>query len=843
MSMDTNTDTDSVDTDEGDGSSLGPVPDGIPTVLRDREAWVCWHVGCRNCHGTVEYGVETCPECGEGTSKIPDDPTTGRYASSTNPTTWTDFETALAYYERDDTDTEGIGFVFSEDDPFVGVDLDNCRDSDTGDLDPLAADAIERCGSYAAVSSSGTGIHILAVGEVPDGGNRSGNVEMYDDARYFALTGIHIDGTPEGPQAVQDTIDALHIDHIADNPAEAEDDQVVLGDVGRDGRDDVNLADAGVESLGYPGSDDELIRAAKRAGNGAKFKRLWSGDTTWYDSHSEARQALANLLAFWTGGDKHQMLDLFRQSDLYRDADDLRTFENYEIPTALENRGVGDFYDPNRDSDTQDALATDEGGDVDTGWAGVRTLYRDAAGRGPPPKGRARDAAYKLLAEQVHFATPRDSEILHRYNPETGIYSPDGELYVDSILGKCLGEHYSTHEKNELAARLKSQSYIDRDEFGGSWENPVVCIANGILNIESGELFDHSPEQRFVRRIDTPWPTPEGDGPDSPEEALAEREAFPSLATDVLGENQHDQDALYEFIGLAVHPGYIRDKALILHGEGQNGKTTLLKSVATFLGHEHTTSHSLGKLTDGKYAKADLYDSVANISAETPRGSVKRSETFKALTGGDEIEARHPYEKHFAFENEAVLMFAANELPDFEEDTDALHRRLKIISCTNTFGGDRRRERIIREATTRTERMGLLVRAVAAARRLREGEGALDATDAATARRAYATASNPIAAFAEAALDADGGWETNDDLYHAYVRFCDEADLPQKAKAVMLRKLPEAVEDALDTTIQNTRRSVDGSGGRVRGKGGVSLSAQGRTMLAEFERDHQDRLN
>jgi len=190
---------------------LGPAPEGIPTALRDREAWVCWHVGCRNCHTTVEYGVETCPECGEDTSKIPDDPTSGRYASSTDSATWTRFEAALAYHEREHTDTEGVGYVFTEDGPFVGVDLDNCRDPETGDLDPWAADAIERCASYAAVSSSGTGIHILAVGELPEGGNRSGNVEMYEDARYFALTGVHIDGTPEEPQSAQDAIDVYSL--------------------------------------------------------------------------------------------------------------------------------------------------------------------------------------------------------------------------------------------------------------------------------------------------------------------------------------------------------------------------------------------------------------------------------------------------------------------------------------------------------------------------------------------------------------------------------------------------------------------------------------------------------
>ena len=67
-----------------------------------------------------------------------------------------------------------------------------------------------------------------------------------------------------------------------------------------------------------PEEEESLLRKAASARNGGKFARLWEGDFSDYDSHSEADLALCNFLAFWTGGDAARMDRLFRQSGLFR---------------------------------------------------------------------------------------------------------------------------------------------------------------------------------------------------------------------------------------------------------------------------------------------------------------------------------------------------------------------------------------------------------------------------------------------------------------------------------------------------------------------------------------------
>jgi len=156
---------------ESDENGVGYA--NIPDELTARDRWVCWKVEERN-------GDET---------KIPVDPQTGGRASSDNAETWASFSNAREYHEHEDTDTAGIGFMFSRDGRYAGVDLDKCVDPSTGDVEPWARDIVERLNSYTEFSPSGTGLHVIVEGMVPPDGSRSGNVEMYDEKRYFTFTG------------------------------------------------------------------------------------------------------------------------------------------------------------------------------------------------------------------------------------------------------------------------------------------------------------------------------------------------------------------------------------------------------------------------------------------------------------------------------------------------------------------------------------------------------------------------------------------------------------------------------------------------------------------------------
>ncbi|MFA9417945.1 hypothetical protein [Natrinema sp. HArc-T2] len=314
----------------------------LPEELRERDQWVCW---------------KEEPRDGKPT-KIPVTPGSGAFASSTDPETWASFETALEYAGTENAD--GIGFVFTDDDPIVGVDLDDCRDPESDDVDDTALDIIERLDSYTEISPSGTGFHVLIRGELPDGRNRRGSIELYDTARFFTVTCDRLEDTPPRVARRQDALVAIHREYVQDSKPDSEHKSGTYSTTDEQTTTTISAADTNVDL-----EDQELLERAQNASNGEKFERLWRGSTAGYESQSEADMALCCLLAFWTGGDQQQMDRLFRQSGLLRDKwdevhyADGSTYGEKTIERAISS--TSEFYDPDtRETATESVPRTSE---------------------------------------------------------------------------------------------------------------------------------------------------------------------------------------------------------------------------------------------------------------------------------------------------------------------------------------------------------------------------------------------------------------------------------------------------------------------------------------------------
>src|ERR687894_2000687 len=159
--------------------------------MSDLRQWLCWHSVERN-------GKPT---------KIPYSPLTGQRASSTTQETWAGYEEAVRACKEHGYG--GIGFVFTPEDDLCGVDLDGCLDPESGEIEPWAQEVIEELDSYTEISPSGTGVHILVRGELPEGRNRKGRFEAYDRGRYFTVTGRHLSGTPPSIEGRQQQLERV----------------------------------------------------------------------------------------------------------------------------------------------------------------------------------------------------------------------------------------------------------------------------------------------------------------------------------------------------------------------------------------------------------------------------------------------------------------------------------------------------------------------------------------------------------------------------------------------------------------------------------------------------------
>jgi hypothetical protein len=278
-------------------SNVERIKANTPCALRELPQWVCWRVEVRDGKST----------------KVPVIPGTSQRASSTDPSHWSTFAEAMAAFEADDS-LVGVGFVFRPDGPYCGVDIDDCRNVESGDIAPWARQIIETLSSYTEISPSGTGVKIFLQGKKPGRKCRksyeSGEVEMYDRARFFTVTGAHLEGTPPSVEERQDALDTLYASIF--------------------GNDEQECA-APVEPTDVNLSDDEIVKLITSGRkNNEKFSALWAGRwNDYYNSPSEADSSLVFKLAYFTK-DAAQIDRLFRQSGLYRDKwDELRGDESY----------------------------------------------------------------------------------------------------------------------------------------------------------------------------------------------------------------------------------------------------------------------------------------------------------------------------------------------------------------------------------------------------------------------------------------------------------------------------------------------------------------------------------
>jgi len=123
----------------------------------------------------------------------PYNPGTGRKASSTDLLTWSPFDCVYGAYKAGRYD--GIGFVLCSGDPLTGIDLDGCRDPESGEIAPWVEEIVRFFDSYTEISPSGEGLHILVKGKAPASLKRPG-IETYSTDRYLTMTG-HVVGSLE----------------------------------------------------------------------------------------------------------------------------------------------------------------------------------------------------------------------------------------------------------------------------------------------------------------------------------------------------------------------------------------------------------------------------------------------------------------------------------------------------------------------------------------------------------------------------------------------------------------------------------------------------------------------
>lgn len=256
----------------------------IPIELQSMKKWIVWRYESRD-------GKKT---------KVPYQPN-GSKALSNSPNTWHSFESVVNAARLRKFD--GIGFMFSNDDDLIGVDVDKCYKD--GEFNEVAREAIENLDSYTEFSPSGNGIHIIIKGKLPSTitgtGKKSSKygLEFYSHSRFFTFT-----GNKESENQIEERTEELEELILKYFPKDEPRQHIVA-----------------TESHGTSLSENEIIDIALKSKTGTRFQLFLNGGwEQFYDNdYSRADLAFVNDLAFWTNCDYAMMDSIYRQSSLMRD--------------------------------------------------------------------------------------------------------------------------------------------------------------------------------------------------------------------------------------------------------------------------------------------------------------------------------------------------------------------------------------------------------------------------------------------------------------------------------------------------------------------------------------------
>ena len=272
--------------------------------------------------------------------------------------------------------------------------------------------------------------------------------------------------------------------------------------------------------------------------------------------------------------------------------------------------------------------------------------------------------AAHIAVEPTPLGRGVDSEL---YEYRDGVFVRD-ENIVTKRVARELGARYSKTVEGQVAAHLLN---VEVPEVGlpdlPRGRLDYIVLANGIYWWTDDTLEPHTPALGALTKLPIVH------------DPQAIPHAFREWLEQVLGDDPELIRHMWEVIGYLLMTGNPLQKIILFHGEGGNGKGTLMRLLRAMLGRENYSSVSLHQLVDDRFATSGLYGKIANISGDLSSRFLADPQVLKEITGGDSISASRKFGQSFEFVPYAVPVFASNEFFRTSDSSIGWRRRWEVI--------------------------------------------------------------------------------------------------------------------------------------------------------------------
>jgi len=593
----------------------------------------------------------------------------GSPAKSNTRETWMPYDQAAECFERGGY--EGVGYVLSEADPFVGIDFDGCRDPETGITAAWAQTWLDRFATYAEISPSRTGWKLFVRAEHPlDRGKlakppnaptvsneKSPGVEVYKSLRWFAITG-------EGGGTIRDAGDVLTEFYDCYWPPRA---KIATPPKATNGVNSqiMQRARGYISKMGPSiqnnGGDNHAFDVGVALVCGFDLNRddAWRLMLEWN----------ATCQPPWGDGELHVLkrkLDEAGKSGLSRGYLLQADGNRYE---QAERRAIQNERFELTDMGNGERFADQHRGKVRychpwrtwLCWDGCRWAI-DNAGR---PMQLAKQTARSIHREAAYTRDQNEQQAISKHS-------------MASQRRERLAAMLALAQSEDGIPILPDE--LDRDPW-------LLNVQNGTLDLRTGKLRRHNQADLITKVAPVVF------------DATADCPNWLAFLRRVTDDNGELIGYLERLVGYCL-TGRTSDHVLpFFYGVGANGKSTFVNTVLALLGDDYgmKSPPEMLMLRRGEQhptERADLMGKRLAACVETEDGRRLAESLVKELTGGDRVRARRMRQDFFEFSPTHKVWIIGNHKPTVTGTDHGIWRRIKLIPFTVTIPEAERDEQL-----------------------------------------------------------------------------------------------------------------------------------------------------
>ena len=295
---------------------------------------------------------------------------------------------------------------------------------------------------------------------------------------------------------------------------------------------------------------------------------------------------------------------------------------------------------------------------------------------------------YDEIMSRHHFLTLNDTGEVLYFDGSKYDFGGDNVIWreIARLAGRCTMYTYY-----KILSKVKENTCVNRDIFD---VNPMlVNTVDGIFGMSTRRIMPHGPKIPLRTKLNVRYDP----------KALPTK--FMRFLVEVIEDPQDRQTILEMFAASLLRKAFNPKKAVILFGNGANGKSVLLRTMFNIFGDNDASVVSTWELLRNKFSKASLDSKMFNVCGDISLLDFKRLHELSGIIIGEEVAVKRKYKTSFMMRPHAKMFFTANRLPDNMDDP--IYKHFIIIKFGKQFEGKDCNPSLLEELTTGEEKSGI----------------------------------------------------------------------------------------------------------------------------------------